>query len=161
MPNTANIQKKVLIALKKLPLEKQQEVLDFVELLRAQISPKKRRSRRRLSSDLQEDFTKSKINMNEERKHNARNRIVQAISHLEKKYGELPRSVGKRIELLRITTKELFGITISNGTLKKAENLALWHPKHQLPEPSEETVSPTPDKKSNVTQEASPAPNWH
>jgi hypothetical protein len=147
MQDTANIQKAVLKALKKLPLEKQQEVLDFVELLRAQIPPKKPRSRRRLGSE---------INMNDERKHNARNRITQAMAYLEKNGGELPCLVGQRMELLRTTTKELFGISVSDVTLKKAENLPLWHPKHQLAEPSEETISLPPDNESSVTQEASP-----
>jgi hypothetical protein len=136
MQNTANIQKEVSIVLKKLPLEKQQEVLDFVKLLRTQISPKKRRSRRGLAANL----TEAKINMNEERKHNARNRIIQAMAHLEKNGGKLPCSVGQRIYLLRTTTKELFGIAISDVTLKKPHNLPLWHPKHQgkEPEPSAE-----------------------
>jgi hypothetical protein len=61
MQNTANIQQAVLIALQELPLEKQQEVLNFVEFLKTQISPKNRRSLRGLWSDLQADLTEADI----------------------------------------------------------------------------------------------------
>jgi tRNA C32,U32 (ribose-2'-O)-methylase TrmJ len=59
MQNTANIQQAVLIALQELPLEKQQEVLNFVEFLKMQTSPKTRRSLRGLWSDLQADLTEA------------------------------------------------------------------------------------------------------
>jgi len=61
MQNTANIQQAVLIALQELPLEKQQEVLNFVEFLKTQRSPKTRRSLRGLWSDLQIDLTEADI----------------------------------------------------------------------------------------------------
>jgi hypothetical protein len=61
MQNTANIQQAVLIALQELPLEKQQEVLNFVEFLKTQISPKNRRCLRGLWSDLQADLTEADI----------------------------------------------------------------------------------------------------
>jgi hypothetical protein len=61
MQNTANIQQAVLIALQELPLEKQQEVLNFVEFLKTQISPKNHRSLRGLWSDLQADLTEADI----------------------------------------------------------------------------------------------------
>jgi hypothetical protein len=61
MHNTANIQQAVLKALQELPLEKQQEVLNFVEFLKTQSSPKNRRSLRGLWSDLQADLTEVDI----------------------------------------------------------------------------------------------------
>lgn len=61
MQNTANIQQAVLIALQELPLEKQQEVLNFVEFLKTQRSPINRRSLRGLWSDLQADLTEAEI----------------------------------------------------------------------------------------------------
>lgn len=61
MQNTANIQQAVLKVLQELPLEKQQEVLDFVEFLKTQMSPKTRHSLRGLWSDLQPDLTEAEI----------------------------------------------------------------------------------------------------
>jgi hypothetical protein len=76
----------------------------------------------------------SKPNMNDERKRHAQDRIRAAVKHLTQQ-GIFPRAVGARIALMRTTTKELFGMTISDATLKKRENLPLWHPKHQPEEP--------------------------
>jgi hypothetical protein len=78
-----------------------------------------------------------RTNRNDERKHNAQNRIIEAIAYLKKKYGELPRQVGATIKLLQTTTKELFGSSVSDVTLKKPDNLPLWHPKHR-PETQED-----------------------
>lgn len=61
MQNTANIQQAVLIALQELSLEKQQEVLNFVEFLKTQRSPTNRRSLRGLWADLQADLTEADL----------------------------------------------------------------------------------------------------
>jgi hypothetical protein len=95
-----------------------------------------------------------RTNRNDERKYNAQNRIVQAIEHLEKELGELPRKVGERIALLRTISKKLFGMTISDATLKKPENLPLWHPKHR-----EENLSSQPlSEETPVVREKCPEP---
>ncbi|MFQ4146176.1 DUF2281 domain-containing protein [Chlorogloeopsis sp. ULAP02] len=61
MQNTASIQQAVLIALQELPIEKQQEVLDFVEFLKMRMSPKTHRNLRGLWADLQVDLTEDDI----------------------------------------------------------------------------------------------------
>jgi tRNA C32,U32 (ribose-2'-O)-methylase TrmJ len=61
MQNIANIQQAVLIALQELPLEKQQEVLNFVEFLKTRMSPKTHHSLRGLWADLQVDLTEAEI----------------------------------------------------------------------------------------------------
>jgi hypothetical protein len=102
----------------------------------------------------------NRINRNDERKYNAQNRIIQAIAHLEKEHGTLPRLVGQRMELLRITTKELFGISVSDVTLKKAENLPLWHPKHrqEAQEVVPASVEPEPPVEESSESELPPEP---
>ena len=73
----------------------------------------------------------NKTNLNQEKQHNAQSRIIQSIAQLQQELGSLPTKVGECIELLRSTTKKLFGISISDATLKKPENLSLWHPKYR------------------------------
>ncbi len=87
---------------------------------------------------------RDKTNLNNERKHNASSRISQAVEHIQEEQGGLPKKVGECKLLIRNVTKELFGISVSDATLKKPENLPLWHPKYKVkpePEPTEvETV---------------------
>jgi hypothetical protein len=85
-----------------------------------------------------------RTNRNEERKHNAQSRILQAMAYLEQELGELPRLVGERIKLLRETTKALFGISTSDATLKKPDNLPLWHPAYRHKEEEAETAPEEP-----------------
>ncbi len=73
----------------------------------------------------------NQTNLNQEKQHNAQSRIIQSIAQLQQERGSLPTKVGECIELLRSTTKKLFGISISDSTLKKPENLSLWHPKYR------------------------------
>jgi hypothetical protein len=61
MQNIANIQQAVLIALQELPLEKQQEVLNFVEFLKMRMPSKTHHSLRGLWADLQVDLTETEI----------------------------------------------------------------------------------------------------
>ncbi len=78
-------------------------------------------------------------NINTERKHNASSRISQAVEHIQEQQGGLPNKVGECKLLIRNVTKELFGISVSDATLKKPENLPLWHPKYRVePEPAPE-----------------------
>ena len=86
---------------------------------------------------------RDKTNLNNERKHNASSRINQAVEHIREQLGELPKKVGECKLLIRNVTKELFGISVSDATLKKPENLPLWHPKYKVkpePEPTEVEV---------------------
>jgi hypothetical protein len=45
--------------------------------------------------------------------------------------GELPARVGESKLAIRNVTKDLFGISVSDATLKKPENLPLWHPAYR------------------------------
>jgi hypothetical protein len=81
----------------------------------------------------------NQTNLNLERQHNAQSRIVQAVAKIEKELVTLPPQVGECKLAIRNVTKELFGISVSDATLSKPENLPLWHPKYRLvecPEPS-------------------------
>ena len=73
----------------------------------------------------------NKTNLNLERQHNARNRIIQAVEYIEQQQGALPRKVGERKLAIRNFTKEVFGISVGDRTLHKQENLPLWHPQHR------------------------------
>ena len=81
------------------------------------------------------DYIKSQLtnkpNLNNERQHNARSRIIQAIQHIEESQGGLPEKVGECKLAIRNVTKELFGVSVSDATLKKPDNLNLWHPKYR------------------------------
>ena len=80
-----------------------------------------------------------KTNLNKESKQKARARIKMAVEQIERERKEgLPKKVGECKLLIRNVTKEQFGISVSDATLKKAENLPLWHPKYRVkPNPAE------------------------
>ena len=77
-------------------------------------------------------------NLNLERQYNAQSRIIQAVEYIQQEQGRLPKKVGECKLAIRNVTKELFGVSVSDATLKKPENLSLWHPKHR-DEPTEPT----------------------
>ncbi len=86
----------------------------------------------------------NKTNLNLERQHNAQSRIIQAVEYIKQQQGKLPQKVGECKLVIRNVTKELFGISVSDATLTKAENLPLWHPKYQKAEGSvNETLNKT------------------
>ena len=78
----------------------------------------------------------NQTNLNLERQHNAQSRIIQAVAHIKQQQGKLPQKVGECKLAIRNITKELFGISVSDVTLNKAENLPLWHPKYRKAEGS-------------------------
>jgi hypothetical protein len=82
------------------------------------------------------DYIKSQLtnkpNLNNERQHNARSRIIQAIQHIEESQGGLPQKVGECKLVIRNVTKDLFGVSVSDATLKKPGNINLWHPRYRL-----------------------------
>ena len=82
-------------------------------------------------------------NLNLERQYNAQSRIIQAVAFIEQEQGGLPQKVGECKLFIRNVTKELFGVSVSDATLKKPENLPLWHPKHR------EEATPVPQKEQS------------
>ena len=92
------------------------------------------------------DNLTNKTNLNTERQYNAQSRIIQAVTHLEQN-GTLPRKVGECKLAIRNFTKEVFGVSISDATLTKAENLSLWHPKYR-----QAKSNPTSESKQSVAE---------
>ena len=76
------------------------------------------------------DNLTNQTNLNLERQHNAQSRIIQAVEYIQEQ-GGLPKKVGECKLAIRNVTKELFGVSVSDATLKKPENLPLWHPKYR------------------------------
>ncbi len=94
-------------------------------------SPYRSRPKSKTSYKQIKESLSDKTNLNREKQHNAQSRIIQSIAQIQQERGSLPTKVGECIALLRSITKKLFGISISDGTLKKPENLSLWHPKYR------------------------------
>lgn len=92
------------------------------------------------------DALTNKTNLNIERQYNASSRVKMAVDHIKQEEGGLPNKVGECKLLIRNITKKLFGISVSDATLTKAENLTLWHPKHRKAEPNPAPTSPQPEK---------------
>jgi hypothetical protein len=74
----------------------------------------------------------NQTNLNLEKQHNAQSRIKQAVAQIKQNGVKLPEKVGECKLAIRNVTKELFGISVSDATLSKPENLPLWHPKYRL-----------------------------
>lgn len=72
-----------------------------------------------------------KPNLNQIKSEESSRRIAEAIVHLSKVLQGLPRNVKNLMELIRNTSKQLFGIGVSDKTLRKKENLTIWHPKYR------------------------------
>jgi hypothetical protein len=98
----------------------------------------------------------NQTNLNLEKQHNAQSRIKQAVAQIKQKGVKLPQKVGECKLAIRNVTKELFGISVSDATLSKPENLPLWHPKYRLIESKEPiaTQAPQPQSQNEVIQEA-------
>ena len=90
------------------------------------------------------DALTNQTNLNQERQHNASSRVEMAVEHIKQEQGGLPKKVGECKLLIRNITKKLFGISVSDATLTKPENLTLWHPKHRKAEPNP-TAPPQPE----------------
>ena len=91
----------------------------------------------------------NQTNLNLERQHNAQSRIIQAVEYIQQEQGGLPLKVGECKLKIRNVTKELFGVSVSDATLKKPENLPLWHPKHR-DEPTEPTLAPHTEQSPEI-----------
>lgn len=72
-----------------------------------------------------------KPNLNQIKSEETSRRIAEVIVHLSEVFEVLPRNVKKLMELIRNTSKQLFDIGVSDKTLRKKDNLALWHPKYR------------------------------
>ena len=72
------------------------------------------------------------------RHEDARGRIQKAVAHIIETVGELPSKVKQCIKLIQETTKKLFNIVVSEGTLRRIENLDFWHPKYRNQEEGQE-----------------------
>ena len=88
----------------------------------------------------------NQTNLNLERQYNAQSRIIQAVEYIQQEQGGLPLKVGECKLAIRNVTKELFGVSVSDATLKKPENLPLWHPKHR----DEPTPAPPQEQSPEV-----------
>ena len=95
------------------------------------------------------DSLTNQTNLNLERQHNAQSRIIQAVEYIQQEQGGLPKKVGECKLFIRNVTKELFGVSVSDATLKKPENLPLWHPKHR-DEPTEPTSAPHTEQSPEI-----------
>ena len=71
-----------------------------------------------------------KPNLNHVKSEQATDRIRQTVQTLTQTLATLPRKVKELMKLIRETVKNLFGISVSDQTLRKEDNLALWHPKY-------------------------------
>ena len=91
------------------------------------------------------DSLTNQTNLNLERQYNAQSRIIQAVEYIQQEQGGLPLKVGECKLAIRNVTKELFGVSVSDATLKKPENLCLWHPKYR------EEVTPRDDLSPALT----------
>ena len=72
-----------------------------------------------------------KPNLNQVKSEKTSHRIAETVVHLSKTLQALPGNIKKLMELIRETSKQLFGIGVSDKTLRKKDNLTLWHPKYK------------------------------
>ena len=70
-------------------------------------------------------------NQNKKKSEETSQRIADTIIHLSQVLQALPRNIKKLMELIRETSKQLFGIGVSDKTLRKKDNIPLWHPKYR------------------------------
>ena len=95
----------------------------------------------------------NQTNLNLERQHKASSRIIQAVTHIEREKGGLPNKVGECKLAIRNVTKELFGLSVSDATLTKPENLPLWHPKYRKVEPNPDPQGAAPQESQHPEEE--------
>jgi hypothetical protein len=72
----------------------------------------------------------NKPNLNQVKSEQATDRIRQTVQTLTQTLATLPRTIKELMKLIRETAKNLFGISVSDKTLRKEDNLALWHPQY-------------------------------
>lgn len=72
-----------------------------------------------------------KPNLNQVKSEETSHRIAEIVVHLSQTRQALPKNIKKLMELIRETSKQLFGIGVSDKTLRKKDNLTLWHPNYK------------------------------
>ena len=103
---------------------------------------------KRTYKDLKLILDNFKPNQNDQRHEAARERVKQAVEKIEQeKQRKLPKRVGESKLLIRNTTKEIFGISVSDKTLNKADVLPLWHPRYRAVPIQLATTEPTSKNK--------------
>ncbi len=70
-------------------------------------------------------------NQNQLKSEETSRRIANTIVHLSQVLQALPRNIKTLMKLIRETSKQLFGIGVSDKTLRKKDNLPLWHPNYK------------------------------
>ena len=98
-------------------------------------TPTRHTSYQEINEKGQQTTKNSQLNL--ERTADCQERLKQTLAYLIKQAITLPKKVGERLQLLRETSKKLFGKAFSERTLKKLTYLPLWHPKFdgERPEP--------------------------
>ena len=103
---------------------------------------------KRTYKDLKLILGNFKPNQNDKRHEAAKERVKQAVEKIEQeKQKILPKQVGESKLLIRNTTKEIFGISVSDKTLNKADVLPLWHPRYRAVPIKLATTEPTSKNK--------------
>ncbi|MEL6439171.1 MAG: hypothetical protein AAFQ80_07975 [Cyanobacteria bacterium J06621_8] len=80
--------------------------------------------------DEQDQPLKKNSLLNFQRAEDCLKRLKETLTYLTKQVITLPQKVGERLQLLRETSKKLFGKAFSEGTLKKDSYKIHWHPKY-------------------------------
>ena len=118
-------------------------------------SPTRHASYQEINEKGQQTVKNSQLNL--ERATDCQQRLKQTLAYLLEQAIALPKKVGERLELLRETSKKLFGQAFSERTLKKIAYLPLWHPKfdQEKLEPAIADIKPKIDSETQNTSEAS------
>ena len=118
-------------------------------------NPTRHTSYQEINEKGQQTVKNSQLNL--ERATNCQERLKQTLAHLIEQAIALPKKVGERLELLRETSKKLFGKAFSERTLKKLAYLPLWHPKFdgERTQPAIADIQPEPNSETQNTSEIS------
>lgn len=91
---------------------------------------------------------------NSVRAESATGRIKEAAKYIQEQLGGFVRTVKGRIKQLKEATKTLYGLVVGESTLRREENLPLWHPKHmEEAAPVEEEQEPQEESESESEEE--------
>ena len=116
-------------------------------------NPTRHTSYQEINEKGQQTVKNSQLNL--ERATDCQERLKQTLAYLIKQAVTLPKKVGERLQLLRETSKKLFGKAFSERTLKKLAYLPLWHPKFDKERPEPENADIRADSETQDASEAS------
>lgn len=122
-------------------------------------TPTRHTSYPEMSEEGQQKAKNSLLNL--QRAEDCLKRLQDTLAYLAQQAISLPQKVGERIKLLCKTSKQLFGKSFSEGTLKKTTYKPFWHPKYDetsavldVREPGiEENNAESTDTKLNLLSE--------